>query len=343
MQAVILAAGKSTRTYPLTLTRPKPLLKAANKTILEYNLEALRGIADEIIIVVGYKKEMIKGFIQKNYDELNVKFIEQKEQLGTGHAISILKDKIKGKFIVLMGDNVYSAGDIKNVIKHKYSILVSKVKNPGLFGVIKEKNGILTDIIEKPKEFVSDLASCALYSFDKGILDALKKVKKSERGEYEITDAIKGISSKEKIYCIKSSSCFQISFPWDLLTADKKIRRNKNTVGGNSKINGNVKNSSIGDNCMINGNVKNSIVMDNAIIEKSSIVEDSIIGENVYFNGNARSSENAKSIINGKLVTAGILGAIIGDNVKADGVEIRPGSKIWPNKKIKGKIENDIQ
>ena len=342
MQAVILAAGKSTRTYPLTLTRPKPLLKVANKAILEYNLEALKVISDEIIIVVGYKKEMIMDFIKKKYNKLNVIFIEQKEQLGTGHAVSILKDKIKGRFILLMGDNIYSKRDIKKIARYDYSILINKVKNPELFGVVKEKNGILVDIIEKPKRFISDLASCALYSFGKGIFDALEKVKKSERGEYEITDAIKGISLKEKIYCIKSKSCFQISFPWDLLAADKKTRKNKNIIGMNSKINGKIENSSIGDNCIINGDVKNSIIMDNTIIEKKSVVEDSIIGENVYFNGNAESSENVKSIIKDKLVIAGKLGAIIGDNVKADGVNINPGSKIWPNKKIKGKIANDV-
>ena len=78
MQAVILAAGNSTRTYPLTLTRPKPLLKAANKTILEYNLDSIRHIADEIIIVVGYKQEMIREFVNKNYPNLNIKFVEQK-------------------------------------------------------------------------------------------------------------------------------------------------------------------------------------------------------------------------------------------------------------------------
>ncbi|MCH8872063.1 NTP transferase domain-containing protein [candidate division KSB1 bacterium] len=115
MQAVILAAGKSTRTYPLTLTKPKPLLKAANKTILEYNLEAIKDIADEIIIVVGYKKDMIKNFISKNYPDLNVKYVEQKDQLGTGHAVSILEDQIKGKFLLIFGDNIYSKKDIEEI------------------------------------------------------------------------------------------------------------------------------------------------------------------------------------------------------------------------------------
>ena len=66
MQALILAAGKSTRTYPLTLTRPKPMLKAANKTLLEWNLDALQNIVSEAVIVVGYKQDMIRKHIGKN-------------------------------------------------------------------------------------------------------------------------------------------------------------------------------------------------------------------------------------------------------------------------------------
>ena len=227
MQAVILAAGKSTRSYPLTLTKPKPLLKVANKTILERNLESLKNLADEIIIVVGYKKNMIKKFIQKNYPELNIKLIEQKEQLGTGHAVSILKNHIKDKFILLMGDNIYSKKDINEATKHQYSILVKKVKNPESFGVVKQKNNLVTDIIEKPKKSAPDLISCALYSLDKKIFGILKTIKKSKRGEYELTDALKLLAAKDKIYCIKSNFCLLITYPDDVLNADKELRRNQ--------------------------------------------------------------------------------------------------------------------
>lgn len=343
MQAVILAAGKSTRTYPLTLTKPKPLLKVANKTILSYNLEALKDTVNEIIIVGGYKKDMIKDYIKKNYPQLNITFIEQQEQLGTGHAVSILKNKIINRFILLMGDNIYSRKDIKEIAKHQYSILVKKVKNPELFGVVTEKNNILTDIIEKPKKFISDLVSCALFSLDKGIFNHLKKPKKSERGEIELTDAIKDISQKNRMYCVKSSLCLQISHPWDLLTADNELRKGKNIIGKNSKINGNIKNSSIGDNCIINGHIKDSIIMDDTIIDENSIIEDSIIGENVYFQGIARSSKNVESVVKGKKVIVEKIGAIIGDNVKAKEVKISPGSKIWPNKNISGDIKGDVK
>ncbi len=59
IQAVILAAGKSTRTWPLTLTKPKPFLKVMNKEIIKHNLDALQGLVGEVIVIVGFKKEMI--------------------------------------------------------------------------------------------------------------------------------------------------------------------------------------------------------------------------------------------------------------------------------------------
>lgn len=343
MQAVILAAGSSTRTYPLTLTKPKPLLKIANKTILEYNLEAIKDVVDEIIIVIGYKKNMLRKFIIKKYPKLKIKFIEQKEQLGTGHAVSILKNHIKNRFILLMGDNIYSKKDVTEIAKHQYSILVKKVRNPEIFGIIKEKNNKLTDIIEKPKKSTSDMINCALYSLDKKIFDILKTIKKSKRREYELTDALKLLAAKNNLYCVKSSSCLLITYPWDLLSADKELRGSKNKIGNNNKIIGKIINSSVGNNCIISGNVKNSIIMDNAIINKNSIVEDSIIGENVSFSGKIIAKSNIYSNIKDKKIKVDRLGAIIADNVKANNVTINPGCKIWPNKNIRGRINHDIQ
>jgi UDP-N-acetylglucosamine diphosphorylase / glucose-1-phosphate thymidylyltransferase / UDP-N-acetylgalactosamine diphosphorylase / glucosamine-1-phosphate N-acetyltransferase / galactosamine-1-phosphate N-acetyltransferase len=343
MQAVILAAGKSTRTYPLTLTKPKPLLEVAGKTILEHNLDAIKQAADEIIIVAGYKKSMIEKFIKKKYPKLKISFVEQKKQLGTGHAVMILKKHIKGRFLLLMGDNIYSKDDVKKIASYRYSILAERVKNPENFGVIVEKNNLLIDIIEKPKKFISDLVSCALYSLDTEIFTFLENAKKSERNEYELPDAIREISKKDKVHCIKTSSCLQISYPWDLLAADQRLRKNKNIIGKNSKISGSVKNSSIGNNCIIKGDIKNSIVMDNTSIGENSVVEYSVMGENVRFSGIAKSSKRSVSMVKGRKVSAGVFGAIIGDNSTLIDVELSPGCKISPGRKIKGiKIENDV-
>ena len=344
MQAIILAGGKSTRTYPLTITRPKPLLKVANKTLLEYNFDALDGLVEEVILVVGYKKEMIKEFVDKvkgNY-KFKIKFISQKEQLGTGHAVLVCEEAVKGRFLLLMGDNIYSKKDVKNCLKHKNSILVKKAENPELFGVVKENNNILVGIIEKPQSFVSDLINCAMYVFDKKIINLLKKIKKSKRGEYEIVDAIEHLAREEEINCVKSSEWFSIGYPWDLLEADKYFRK-RNEIGKNTKINGKIINSSIGDNCIVDGDVKNSMVFDNVTIEKNSVIEDSVIGNDVYFGGQIYSEENVTSFVKGKAVVVKKLGGIIGDNVIANDVIINPGCKIWPNKEIRGEVKEDLQ
>ena len=345
MQALILAAGKSTRTYPLTVTRPKPLLKVANKTLIGHNLDSLNNVVDEAIIVVGYKKELIKKQIGNKYKNLRIKYVEQKQQLGTAHAASIAEPYIKNKFLLLMGDDIYSKRDIRNCMKHKYSILTAKAKNSKNFGVIIEKNGFLADFIEKPKKFVSDLVSAALYSFDKKIFQYIRQIRKSKRKEFELPDAVKLLAKNNRIYCVESKSWFPIAYPWDLLRADKILRKNKNSIGRNIriKVKGNVKNSSIGNGCIIHGTVKNSIIMDSTIIDDNSVVEDSVIGENVHFNGTINSRKNVYSTVNSKKTKAERLGAIIGDGCELFNVDIRAGCKISPFKKIKNKkIRHDV-
>jgi len=324
MQAVILAAGKSTRTYPLTLARPKPLLKVANKTLLEHNLDNLKGIVDEAIIVVGYRKNMIKKYIGNKYKNLKIRYVEQKRQLGTGHAVSLLEPYIEDRFILLMGDGIYSRKDIMECIKHQYSILTTKTKNPQNFGVVVEKNGILADFVEKPRKFVSDLISTAMYSLDEGIFRHIKKIKKSRRNELELPDAIKALAKEQKIHCVTAKQWLPIGHTEDLLKADAILRKNKNIIGKNSKILGRIVSSSVGDGCIIKGNIKNSIIMDNAVIGKNSAVNSSIIGENAYVSGKA-------------------LNAVVADNSKIINATVK-NCKIWPNKKISNKtIMHDVK
>ncbi|MEM4397638.1 MAG: sugar phosphate nucleotidyltransferase, partial [Candidatus Woesearchaeota archaeon] len=115
-QAIIFCAGKSTRTWPLTITKPKPLLKIANKEILSYNIDTIKEFVNEILIVIGYHKEQIIDFVNANYineknsnlknQKLNIKFIEQKELNGTGSALLSVKDHLKDRFIVMNGDDI---------------------------------------------------------------------------------------------------------------------------------------------------------------------------------------------------------------------------------------------
>lgn len=277
MQAIILAAGKSTRTQPLTVNTPKVLLPIANKPLIEHNLDPLVGLVDEVIIVVGFMKEKIIEHLKDEYKGIKIKYVEQIKQLGTGDAVHCCKPLIKDKFILLMGDDIYHKDDIKQCLKYKYSVLVQKVKNPERFGVfIVDKDNYVKDLIEKPKEFVSDLANCALYVLDKKVLDI--ELKKSARGEYEITDAVLQVSKKEKVKCVEVANYWlSIGYAWHLLDANKEIleRMKKSVIKG-----------TIEDGAVIKGNVfvdEGCLIKSGAYIEGPAMFgKDSVIGPNCY-------------------------------------------------------------
>ena len=116
MQAVIFSAGKSTRTYPMTLTKPKPLLKVLDKTIIEHTLNTLNNLIDEAVIIVGYKKEMIMKKIGTKYKNIKITYIIQKKQNGNGAALFLAKDYLKKKFLVMNSDDLFSKKDIATPI-----------------------------------------------------------------------------------------------------------------------------------------------------------------------------------------------------------------------------------
>lgn len=197
-QAVILAAGKGTRAKPFTLVKPKPLLKIFNKTILEHNLDQLDGVVKEVILVVGYKGEMIEELIGKRYKNLKIKYIWQKSRVGTGNAVKKALPKIKGKFILMNGDDLYGRADFLRCLKKFPCISLAETANPENFGQVVVEKDIVKKIIEKPKNPISDLVNCGLYFLDKSIFDS--KIKKSLRGEYEMTDYIKNFIKEKNMY-----------------------------------------------------------------------------------------------------------------------------------------------
>ncbi len=274
MQAVILAAGKGTRMLPLTENRPKPLLKIANKTILEHNLEQLEGLVTEVIIVIGYKKEMIEKLIGGGYKNMKIKYVEQKETLGTGNALETASELLEDKFLVMCGDDLYFKEDLQKVVLKNQCILLKESDSPENFGVVLTENGIVTGLEEKPRNPKSNLVNTGLYLLNKDIFKI--KLDKTERGEFELTDYIKEISGLEFVI---ADNWFPLTYPWNLLDANEFILRN---MGG--KIDGVVE-----DNCHIGENVQigeGTVVKSGAYIENNIIIgENCKIGPNCYIRG----------------------------------------------------------
>jgi len=205
MKAVILAAGKGVRMLPITETIPKVLIEINGKPFLYYILKSLqRAGYDDFGLIVGYKKEMVADFL-KGYN-FKAALIEQKEQLGTAHALKQAEEFVDGEdFIALGGDNIWSVNDLKkfNINDDLNYISGLKVENPEKYGVLVVKDDRLVRIYEKPKEFVGNLINTGLYKFTPEIFEAIEKIGLSPRGEYELTDAITLLAGQGKVKVIK--------------------------------------------------------------------------------------------------------------------------------------------
>ncbi len=242
-KVVVAAAGQGTRMLHLTNNKSKHLINVQKRPFLAYVLDnILEAGYKEIILVVGYKEELIKGFLEeyKNCIEENngckIDVVSQYEILGpkekeygTACPLKCVKDIVKNEpFIFLCGDNFYSVKDLKAMnIDDDYTYVAGlKHEHPEKYGVLIENGGdFLEKIVEKPKEFVGDLINVSLYKFTPNVFKKLSLIKKSPRGEYEITDVI-SLLAKDKKVRIKKIQDFWIDFgnPADIIKLSKFLK-----------------------------------------------------------------------------------------------------------------------
>lgn len=219
MQAVVMVAGKSTRTYPLTLTRPKPLLPVINRPLILHSLDQMVGIFDEVVFIVGYKANMISDLLGGEYKGIRLRYQEQTEQLGTGHAILQARPFIKEKFVALNGDDLFAREDLDRLSKFEFGALAKRVDDPSLYGVFEvDEYNKVQNLVEKPKEYLGDLANIGCYVFPPMIFNVIENTPRSERGEIEITSSILTLSRKLDCFVFPINGFWlPTGYAWDLL------------------------------------------------------------------------------------------------------------------------------
>ncbi len=234
MHLVIMAAGEGSRMRPLTETTPKPLLKLCGKTIIEHNIEPIIDLFEDIFMIVKYKKECFEQYFGTSFHGKPIRYIEQGELSGTGAAILALKGKITGSFLVVSGDDLYDANDIRKLAQHTgYATLCKAVDQPENFGIFtKDSSGKATGIIEKPTNpSLGNLANIGNHRFDDTIFDDLEKIPLSPRGELEITDLIHQYIREKKYSVVEAMGRWiTIGYPWDLLKANDAIIGNYSEI-----------------------------------------------------------------------------------------------------------------
>ena len=215
MKGIILAGGKGTRLYPMTLTISKQLIPIYDKPMIYYSLSVLMlaGIKDILLISTPRDLPMYEELLGDG-SRLGIKISYKVQEVPNGIAQAfVLGEEFIGKdnVCLILGDNFFYGHGFSDFLKEGVNlasnggakILAYKVKDPTSFGVVEfDKNLKAISIEEKPQHPKSQYAIPGLYFFDNSVVEITKGVKKSARGEYEITSVLNEYMKRDKLTCI---------------------------------------------------------------------------------------------------------------------------------------------
>lgn len=316
-------AGRGSRLRPHTLTVPKPLIPVAGKPIVHRLVKDIAKVLNRTITEVAFIiAEDFGAEVEKNLIEiaqtLDAKgtIYYQDKPLGTGHAIMCAKESLEGPCVIAYADTLFRA-DFQLDENADSVIWVKEVAEPSQYGVVNlNENNQITGLVEKPKEFVSNLAVIGIYYFKEGaeLKAQLQKVlddKLTHGGEYQINDGIKAMMNQGKVFVpgkidewmdcgnknvtVETNSRMLnhlMNEGMPLISSYIKEENAKiiepcyigeNVTLKNATIGPNV---SLGDGCVVeNSTIKNSLIQTNCAIKNASL-DNAMIGNHVIFDGN---------------------------------------------------------
>jgi bifunctional UDP-N-acetylglucosamine pyrophosphorylase/glucosamine-1-phosphate N-acetyltransferase len=218
--AVILVAGASTRTRPLTVQRPKPLIPLLGRPLLAHILDELVGLVDRVTLVVGYRADQIVATFGPVYRGMAIRYAYQTTINGTAGAL-MAATPLDEPFVLLYGDNLVSRADIEGVRQMRYGVAGLRVSDPRSFGILELVDGQVQRIIEKPAYPPPDaLANAGIYHFDSEVVPLLHQITPSPRGELELTDLIGLLAARHPVGChVCTGHWIPVGTPWEALVA----------------------------------------------------------------------------------------------------------------------------
>lgn len=289
MRAIIPVAGVGSRLRPHTFTLPKVLLNVAGKPILGHILDKIIGDGiTEATIVVGHMSEKIQEFLKTTYPDFRVEYVEQEERMGLGHAIYLSRETIHDDepLLIILGDTIFDV-DLAPVLSGGVSSLgVKAVDDPRRFGVAVVRDGLITELVEKPEQPVSNLAVVGLYYLQhpRLLVSCLEEIVAKDvrtKGEYQLTDALQMMIERgEKIRTFPVDGWYDCGKPETLLSTNQSLLEKGSPARAveGVVINGPVYISPSAKlrNCVIG---PYATVGDNAEVTEA-VIRDSIISEN---------------------------------------------------------------
>lgn len=224
MQCVILAAGRGVRMGALTEHTPKPMLPISGIPKLVYTLRALPSEVTEVIFVIGYLGDQIREYFGQSFEGKRVAYVEQEKLDGTGGAIRLVKDVVRGKFLVINGDDLYRREDLEKLMDHDLAVLACEVEDSNQFGVLETTaDGELVSIVERPHDGTVKLVNTGAYMLHENFFQ-YPLVSISET-EYGLPQTLVSMRDKYAIAVEQTKTWLPIGNPEALAEAEKVIEK----------------------------------------------------------------------------------------------------------------------
>ena len=313
MQAIIPLAGKGTRVRPHTHTLPKPLLRVANRPVLSYVVEQLLDVGvDEIIAITGHLAPQIEAWLDREYPDLPVRYVEQVEQRGTADAIALAEPFVTGPVLIVFVDTLFDAdfGLIRERADDSGILWAKEVEDYQRFGVVvTDDDGYMVRIVEKPSEPISKLANIGVYYIrdHELMFEGVRHVLAQDPnlGEYFLTDAFQYmIDHGARLHTAEVGGWFDCGKPETLLETNRAMLERGHgslpddldasvTASGPAAIaaDADVRETELGPNVSIaagavvrRSRLRDTIVGREAVVEACDL-HDSIIGDHAELRG----------------------------------------------------------
>ena len=197
LKGVILAGGTGSRLFPLTKVTNKHLLPVYDRPMIYYPIETLRDAGIKDIMIVsgkGHAGHFLELLGSGREFGVNLSYAIQEEAGGIAQALSLTKEFVDDdKMVVILGDNIFEDNLSQAIEEFKKTpigarVFLKEVEHPEHYGIARIDGDKILEIIEKPKQFIGNLAVTGLYLYDNQVWDVIKNLKPSGRGELEITD-----------------------------------------------------------------------------------------------------------------------------------------------------------
>ena len=220
MQCVILAAGLGTRMGNLTKDCPKPMLPINGKPKLAHTINMLPQNISEVIIVVGYLQEKIREYFGDHYDGKRITYVTQECFNGTAAAVHLVRGHVSDRFMVIMGDDLYSRDDLELLLDHDYALLTYHTNDAQRFGIVtKNEDDFLEEVVERPHDHVDGLINIGAYMISKGFFD-VPRVPISEK-EFGLPQTLAAMHAS--VHVCTADKWQSIGSPEDLKNAENVI------------------------------------------------------------------------------------------------------------------------